>query len=44
MEDGTIVSEVECMNGIKEYDLKNSLNISEKEIRESQGLIEKMSE
>ncbi len=43
LEDGTIVAEVECMNEIKKYDLKNLLNISEKEMRESQGLIEKIS-
>ena len=43
LEDGTITAEVECMNEVKEYDLKNSLNISESDMKESQGLIEKMS-
>lgn len=43
LEDGTIAAEVECMNEVKEYDLKNLLNISETDLKESQGLIEKMS-
>lgn len=41
-DDGTIAAEVECMDEIKEYDLKSSLNISEEDVRKSQGLIERM--
>lgn len=40
-DDGTIAAEVECLNEVKEYDLKSSLNISEEDVRRSQGLIEK---
>lgn len=43
IDDGTIAAEVECMKEVKKYDLKNSLNISKKDMEESQGLIERMS-
>ncbi len=41
-EDGTISAEVECLDGIKEYNLESFLTISDEDLEKSKGLIERV--